>query len=106
MGAASYKLHAACPELNERYKNCQSLYFENLHTKPEFVTPAPTPDNPQPQPQRVYVRDGKPLTNAADAAIAAESLTPSHVNYACRDMWNDYTDCINVSRSKTAGGSR
>ena len=88
MGAASYKLHNACPELNARYMNCQALVFENSLTPQTAKNADGTPAPPQ------VFRDGKVVTNAADVALTLDALDPSSGNYRCKDMWLDYTECV------------
>ncbi len=91
MGAASYKLHNACPELNARYLNCQALVFENSLTPQTAKNADGTPAAPQ------VFRDGKVVTNAADVALTLDALNPSSVNYRCKMSWLDYTECVKVS---------
>ena len=96
MGNSSYKLHEACPDLDARYKRCQSLYFENVLT--------PVPDQPAKEgvalPPRPIFRNGVVVTDQADVAMARDALDPASLNYACRDMWEDYKECVMVDAQR------
>ena len=97
MGNSSYNLHKACPELDARYKHCQALYFENslvIPPRPDPVTGVVAP--------RVVYRDSIPVTDAADIALTNDALDRNSMNFACRDMWEDYKDCVIVSSTSIA----
>lgn len=84
----SYNLHKACPEQNARFLHCQRLFFEN-----KFV-PLPPIDANGVQPPRVVQLDGVPVSNPADIALTLEALEPGSMNSACRDLWQDYKECV------------
>lgn len=45
--------------------------------------------------QRVVYREGVIVTDPKEIALANEILDADHANYACRDMWEDYKECVN-----------
>lgn len=87
--SSSYNLHKACPAENERYQRCYSMFLENKLADPPAAG-APV----------VYTRNGVPITDAAESALAADVLNPDSPNYACRDLWEDYKECVSVSREE------
>ena len=91
----SYNLHKACPDHNARFLRCQKLYFEN-----KFVAMPPLDANGA-QPPRVVVEDTVPVKNPADIALTLDALDPTSMNFACRDLWEDYKECVEgVMREK------
>lgn len=84
----SYNLHKACPDQNARFMRCQSLFLENK------FTPLPPPDANGVQPPRVILDNYVRSTNAADIALTLDALDPTSMNFACRDLWEDYKECV------------
>ena len=102
MGAnsSSYKLHQACPDQNAKYEHCYALFFENRIIPQPVVLPT-DPNDPASvaaaaaASKRTVYREGVVVTDPADIALTNEILDKEHKNYACRDLWEDYKECVN-----------
>jgi len=112
----SYNLHTACPELKAKYDHCYALFFENRLIAAETSSTSNNASSSSSaadsysssssaqassSSSRPIYRNGVVVTDPADVALALQSLDSSHPNYACRDMWEDYKDCVmDVLRQK------
>lgn len=104
MGASSssYQLDKPCTALDTRYHHCYKLFFENrLFPHPEQVVPT-DPNDPESvaaavrASTRIVYRDGVVVTDPDDIALAIDVVNESSPNYACRDLWEDYKECVNA----------
>jgi hypothetical protein len=100
MGNSSYNLHKSCPHENARYQHCYALFFENRLIPPPANVTAADPTDPKQvaeaaqKSRRMIYREGKEVTDQADITLALQTLDSEHVNYACRDLWEDYKECV------------
>jgi hypothetical protein len=98
--SSSYNLHKACPELNAKYDHCYTLFFENRIIPPPTPVVASNPHDPASvaaaaaASTRIVYREGVVVTDPHDIALTNQILDPSHANYACRDLWEDYKECV------------
>lgn len=101
MGNTSYNLHKACPSEHARYHHCYVLFFENRIIPPPPQVTAADPNDPrqvaeaaEKSRRRIY-RNGEEVTDPGDVQLALGAIDPGHLNYACRDLWEDYKECVN-----------